>query len=77
MGDIPATSVAVSPKGTIYVATDYGCVASSGDGSWRPCGKGLPNMAIADLIYVPETKTIDAATHAQGVWSLKVDDIEG
>ena len=77
MGDIPATSVAVTPKGTIYVATDYGCVASSGDGSWRPCGKGLPNMAVADLMYVPEEKKLYAATHAQGVWELKVDDIEG
>ncbi len=76
MGDIPATSVAVTDKGTIYVATDYGVAASSGDGVWREAGKGLPRMPAADLMYIPGKKKLYAATHGQGVWELKVDDIE-
>ncbi len=78
MGDIPATSVAVSDSGTIYVGTDYGCVASKGDGSWRQCGSGLPRMPVADLIYVRDQmrppyrgkEKLYAATHGQGVWEL-------
>jgi len=33
---------------------------------------GLPNIDIADLIYVPEKDSLYAATHGQGVWLLKV-----
>jgi hypothetical protein len=76
MGDIPATSIAVSPSGRIYVGTDYGCVASMGDGRWRPCGRGLPRMPVADLMYVRDRQKIYAGTHGQGVWELRVDDIE-
>jgi hypothetical protein len=76
LGDIPATSVAVAPSGRIYVGTDYGCVASTGDGVWRPCGRGLPHMPVADLMYVREQRKIYAATQGQGVWALRVDDIE-
>ena len=35
LGDIPATSVALTAKGTIYVGTDYGVVTSTGDGVWK------------------------------------------
>lgn len=77
MGDIPATSIAVTNKGTIYVGTDYGVVASSGDGVWREAGKGLPRMPAPDLVYVAAKKKVYAATHGQGVWELKVHDIEG
>jgi hypothetical protein len=76
MGDIPATSIAVSASGTIYVGTDYGCVASKGDGVWRQCGRGLPNMPVSDLVYVKEYKTLYAGTHGQGVWALKVHEWE-
>jgi hypothetical protein len=77
LGDIPATSIGVSDKGTIYVGTDYGCVASKGDGVWRPCGSGLPSMPVSDLVYVKEHKTLYAGTHGQGVWALKVHGWEG
>ncbi len=84
MGDIPATSIAVSDSGTIYVGTDYGCVASKGDGSWRQCGSGLPHMPVADLIYVRDQmrppykgkERLYAATHGQGVWELKTDHLD-
>jgi len=76
LGDIPATSIAVSDKGTIYVGTDYGCIASKGTGIWRPCGSGLPNLVVADLLYVSGQKRLYAATHGQGVWSLDVAGIE-
>jgi hypothetical protein len=85
MGDIPATSIAVSDKGTIYVGTDYGVVASKGDGRWQPAGKHLPKMPVADLIYVRDVlnppykgkNRLYAATHGQGVWELKTDHLDG
>jgi hypothetical protein len=76
LGDIPATSVAITAKGTIYVGTDYGVIASKGDGNWRQAGSGLPNMVAADLMYVPEKKKLYVASHGQGAWELKVDSIE-
>jgi hypothetical protein len=47
-----------------------------GDGRWRPCGRGLPRMPVADLMYVRDRQKIYAGTHGQGVWELRVDDIE-
>lgn len=84
MGDIPATSIAVSDSGTVYVGTDYGCVASKGDGVWRECGSGLPRMPVADLIYVRDQmrppyrgkEKLYAATHGQGVWELNTGHLD-
>jgi len=33
---------------------------------------GLPNIDVADLVYVPEKVVLYAATHGQGAWELKV-----
>jgi hypothetical protein len=85
LGDIPATSVAVSDGGTIFVGTDYGCVASKGDGVWRQCGSGLPRLVVSDLIYVRDQtrppykgkKRLYAATHGQGVWELRTGHLDG
>jgi hypothetical protein len=76
LGDIPATSIAVSDSGTIYVGTDYGCIASTEPGVWRECGSGLPNLVVPDLLYVPGQQRLYAATHGQGMWSLDVSKIE-
>jgi hypothetical protein len=71
-GDIPATSVAVSDDGTVYVGTDFGVVANKANDDWKPAGTGMPTMAVPDLILVPQRGVLYAATHGQGVWSLKV-----
>ena len=39
---------------------------------WKMAPAGLPNVDVADLIYVPQTDSLYAATHGQGVWQLKV-----
>jgi Arc-like DNA binding domain len=77
LGDIPATSIAVTASGTIYVGTDFGVVASKGNGIWSDAAKGLPRMPASDLEYVPSERKLYAGTHGQGVWELKVHDIEG
>jgi hypothetical protein len=72
-GDVPATSLAVTGDGTVYVGTDFGAVQLDRHGRWVEAARGLPAMVVADLVYVPSRKLLYAATHAQGVWSLRVD----
>jgi hypothetical protein len=72
-GDIPANRVIRTNRGTLYVATDYGVVVKEPNSTvWKMAPAGLPNIDVADLIYVPETDSLYAATHGQGVWQLKV-----
>jgi hypothetical protein len=72
-GDIPATAIIVTNRGTYYVATDYGVVVKEPKSEvWKMAPAGLPNMLVADLVYVPEKDTLYAATHGQGIWELKV-----
>jgi hypothetical protein len=72
-GDIPATSVIVSPRGTLYVGTDFGVVQRQRNSPvWHLTAAGLPNVTVSDLFYVPERDALYAGTHGQGVWQLKV-----
>jgi len=72
-GDIPANGIIVTNRGTYYVATDYGVVVKEPNSDvWKMAPAGLPNIDVADLIYVPQTDSLYAATHGQGVWQLKV-----
>lgn len=73
-GDIPANSIIVTTRGTVYVGTDYGVVVKepNNDNVWKMAAAGLPNVDVADLTYVPERDMLYAATHGQGAWALKV-----
>jgi len=72
-GDIPASSIIVSQAGTIYVGNDFGVVQKQKNSSvWHLTAAGLPNVTVADLVYVPERGVLYAGTHGQGVWKLKV-----
>jgi len=72
-GDIPANRVLQTNRGTLYVANDYGVVVKEPNSDvWKMSPAGLPNVDVADLIYVPEKDALYAATHGQGVWLLKV-----
>lgn len=72
-GDIPATSIIVTPKGTIYVGNDFGVVQKQKNSPvWHLTAAGLPNVTVSDLVYVPERGVLYAGTHGQGVWQLKV-----
>ena len=72
-GDIPASSIIVTPNGTIYVGNDFGVVQKQKNSSvWHRSAAGLPNVTVSDLVYVPEKGVLYAGTHGQGVWQLKV-----
>jgi hypothetical protein len=72
-GDIPANSIAVTPRGQIYVGNDFGVVTRNRflDG-WTRASNGLPRTVVADLVFVPERNVLYAATHGQGVWQMAV-----
>jgi hypothetical protein len=72
-GDIPATSIVVSDRGTLYVGTDFGVVQKQKNSPvWHLTAAGMPNVTVADLVLVPERGVLYAGTHGQGVWQLKV-----
>ncbi len=72
-GDIPANSIIVSDSGTIYVGNDFGVVVKEKNASvWHRAAAGLPNVDVADLVYVPERGVLYAGTHGQGIWKLNV-----
>jgi hypothetical protein len=72
-GDIPATSIVVSERGTLYVGTDFGVVQKQKNSPvWHLTAAGMPNVTVADLVLVPERGVLYAGTHGQGVWQLKV-----
>jgi len=72
-GDIPANAIIVTKKGTIYVGNDYGVVVKQqGASIWKAAPPGLPNMDVAELLYLPQRDVLIAGTHGQGAWQLKV-----
>ena len=72
-GDIPANAIIVTNRGTYYVANDYGVVVKEPTSTvWKMSPAGLPNMDVADLVYVPQRDVLYAVTHGQGAWQLKV-----
>lgn len=73
-GDIPANSIIVTNRGTVYVGTDYGVVVRepNNDNIWKMAAAGMPNIDVADLVYIPQLDVLYAATHGQGAWELKV-----
>ena len=72
-GDIPANRIIQTNRGTLYVGNDYGVVVKEPNSQvWKMAAAGLPNVDVADLVYVPEKDALYAATHGQGIWLLKV-----
>ena len=57
----------------IYVGNDHGVVVKQQAAAiWMASAPGLPNMDVAELLYIPERNVLIAGTHGQGAWQLKV-----
>ena len=73
--DVPSDALVFS-HGELALATDIGAfVATSGGGtgtSWSRLGSNLPNASINDLRLDPDGKTLLAATHGRGLWTIKL-----
>jgi len=71
--DMPVNAVIQHPElgGDIYIGTDLGVFRSTGGSTWTPLTDGLPNVAVFDLAWNPQTAFIVAATHGRGMFSFR------
>lgn len=73
LGDLPVTGIARdSSTGTLYAATDFGVLSSSGGGTWKPVAAGMPQVEVSSITVDPSTHVLYAATHGRGIWSLSL-----
>ena len=84
-GDLPVSDIVRDdPKGTLYVATDFGVLEGKKDGTngWKVT-KGMPRFEVMHLEIEPSARVatcvdkkkscpnvIYAATHSQGIWRM-------
>ncbi|MFF4014098.1 glycosyl hydrolase [Streptomyces sp. NPDC001843] len=74
--DVPADSAVVTPNGGLAVATDLGVVyRAPGHTRWQRVGS-LPAVAVLQLKLSPDGKTLYAATHGRGIYTLRVRDCD-
>lgn len=72
LSDQPITGLARHPRtGDLYAATDFGVLRlPAGATRWTKAAEALPFVAVYGLTMAPDGKTLYAATHGRGVWSL-------
>lgn len=77
--DIPVNSIVIDPAdttdNTVYAGTDSGAYAAAnattGAGTtWSVLSTGLPNSEVLSLKLSQTSRTLFAATHGRGMWSL-------
>ncbi len=77
--DVPVNDIVIDPTdatdNTIYLATDSGVYASpnaiaGGAATWSVLQSGLPNSQVLALRLRNASRTLVAATHGRGLWSL-------
>ena len=71
--DAPGNELVLS-NGKLVLGTDIGAfIASAGQGaatSWSRLGTGLPAASVNEVTLTPDGKTIIAATHGRGIWTI-------
>lgn len=76
--NLPMASINVIREDTekeniLYVGTDNGVYVSlDGGGKWEPFGKGLPHVAVHDLVLQPDAKDLVIGTHGRGIYKTSV-----
>ncbi|MEQ6124376.1 glycosyl hydrolase [Pseudotenacibaculum sp. MALMAid0570] len=76
--NIPASPVNVIREDSnnadlLYVGTDNGVYASLDRGkSWFPFQKGLPNVAVHDLVIQPKAKDLIVGTHGRSLYKANI-----
>lgn len=71
-GDLPANDVALDGvTGNVYAASDFGVsILPAGTATWVRAGSGMPNVEIAGLTILPESRILYAASHGLSAWRL-------
>jgi hypothetical protein len=73
LGDIPVTDIARDDStNTLYAATDFAVLKSTGGGPWTVAAPGMPIVEVAGLTIVPSERILYAATHGRSIWRLNL-----
>ncbi|APY08315.1 glycosyl hydrolase [Winogradskyella sp. J14-2] len=81
-GNIPASPVNVikeDPKNEniLYLGTDNGAYVSFNKGtSWEVFSKGLPNVAIHDIVVQPEANDLLLGTHGRSIYKTNIEALQ-
>lgn len=82
--DIPVNSIVIDPEdatdNTVYVATDSGVYAAANAAAgaattWSVLSSGLPNSEALSLKLSKTSRTLFAATHGRGMWSVLLQNL--
>lgn len=64
-------------KELLYVGTDNGVYASFDQGNiWYPFEKGLPNVAVHDLVIQPKAKHLIIGTHGRSLYKANIEPLQ-
>ena len=72
---IPVRGMAIHPDDAqrLFVATEFGIFSSiNGGSSWSGSDFGPANVSVDELIFLPNSRTLLAATHGRGMWTRDV-----
>jgi photosystem II stability/assembly factor-like uncharacterized protein len=81
-GNIPASAVNVIKEDTenskvLYVGTDNGLYVSFNNGSsWHPFSKGLPNVAVHDIVIQKRDKELVVGTHGRSIYRTSLAQLQ-
>ncbi len=71
--DLPATAVAATPAGDVFLANDYNVFRlPNGSANWEVAGIGLPMVEVAGLTISPDGQKIYAATHGRSAYVANI-----
>ncbi len=80
--NIPASAVNVLKEDTVndeilYVGTDNGLYVSFNNGnSWSPFSKGLPNVAVHDLVIQEKAQDLVVGTHGRSIYKTNITQLQ-
>lgn len=75
----PVNDLVVDPTyaNTLYAATDVGIFYTTNGGTtWTTLMSGLPDVVVLGLRMYQPTRTLWAATHGRGMWTVSVSSIQ-
>ncbi len=76
----PVNVIKEDPKNEniLYVGTDNGVYVSFNQGdSWEAFSKGLPAVAIHDLVIQPEANDLILGTHGRSLYTANIEPLQG
>ena len=80
MPNSPVNVVKEDPKSpnVLYVGTDNGAYVSLDSGeSWEAFSKGLPSVAVHDMVIHPEANDLILGTHGRSIYLANIEPLQG